>query len=582
MALTKLTTPRARWTEFKLKVAGALSRSLYDKLSERVSVKDFGAVGDGVTDDSYAFKQACAVSNNVLIPAGRYKFDSDEPIVARDGLTIYGDGVRLSRVIMGHNSKGGYGFISNPNKANEVSLENFGIYGTNTTREERDDSTDVFPHNLIELNGCKEVSLNKLLIKDWWAYYNYGSGKSPSVIAINDITGASVTKCRFYDCGNEVIVAKNNVEGVFEDLKFIVPREVGKQRLYTALSVIADNASGQQNTVKDCRITNITVKGSLGSAVNYTGSNSIIASHVYTDCRKGLDINAEQFVVSITDVMYGNVIDSITFDSSPEEGSYGLRIEANTETDDISISNVITRNTKHSGVTIAKCRRPTVNNITVINNSGTSKAFRVSSDKTLGTVPTRANISNAKVYDTSGEPSSGFIRGYDSLTLTGSSFENTEVELSNITNITLGDCTYSGYSEVGMFITGTLEIINIHDTTFKAASGFAKQHIRITDDSSFLGMTGNYFSDTMYRYNVTANNVAEGIIDNNRYTKDLILTAGGFNLSSAVGIGSGTNGWRQPIQLVNGFLFIDSKGTLRITSSQPTSDTDGIAVGTQS
>lgn len=45
MALTNLTKPRARWATFKLKVAQAVSRSLYDKLvGMGVSPSDFGAV----------------------------------------------------------------------------------------------------------------------------------------------------------------------------------------------------------------------------------------------------------------------------------------------------------------------------------------------------------------------------------------------------------------------------------------------------------------------------------------------------------------------------------------------------------
>ncbi len=51
---------------------GAVSRPIRDKLSDAVSVKDFGAVGDGVTDDTLAFHAALAAAKAVQVPAGTY------------------------------------------------------------------------------------------------------------------------------------------------------------------------------------------------------------------------------------------------------------------------------------------------------------------------------------------------------------------------------------------------------------------------------------------------------------------------------------------------------------------------------
>jgi hypothetical protein len=51
---------------------GAVATTVQAKLRESVSVKDFGAVGDGVTDDTAAFTAAATASQSVLIPAGTY------------------------------------------------------------------------------------------------------------------------------------------------------------------------------------------------------------------------------------------------------------------------------------------------------------------------------------------------------------------------------------------------------------------------------------------------------------------------------------------------------------------------------
>ena len=55
---------------------GAVDTTVQAKLRESVSVKDFGAVGDGVTDDTAAFTSALSASNNILIPSGHYIISS--------------------------------------------------------------------------------------------------------------------------------------------------------------------------------------------------------------------------------------------------------------------------------------------------------------------------------------------------------------------------------------------------------------------------------------------------------------------------------------------------------------------------
>lgn len=54
---------------------GAVNRSINEKSQDTVSVKDFGALGDGTTNDATAFTNAWTASNPkaVLVPAGSYK-----------------------------------------------------------------------------------------------------------------------------------------------------------------------------------------------------------------------------------------------------------------------------------------------------------------------------------------------------------------------------------------------------------------------------------------------------------------------------------------------------------------------------
>lgn len=67
------------------------SRTIASKLGDIVSVKDFGAVGDGITDDTVAIQSAVNSGLAVRIPAGVYII-SGAGIQCPDGLTLFGDG----------------------------------------------------------------------------------------------------------------------------------------------------------------------------------------------------------------------------------------------------------------------------------------------------------------------------------------------------------------------------------------------------------------------------------------------------------------------------------------------------------
>lgn len=65
-------------------------RTLGERFSDVVNVKDFGAIGDGVTDDTEAIQAALsAASKAVFFPAGTYI--TTKTLVVGDNLSLYGD-----------------------------------------------------------------------------------------------------------------------------------------------------------------------------------------------------------------------------------------------------------------------------------------------------------------------------------------------------------------------------------------------------------------------------------------------------------------------------------------------------------
>lgn len=61
---------------YTAEASAAESRTIANKLNEFVSVKDFGAVGDGVTDDTAAIQAAIDSNQTIFVPAGKYRITS--------------------------------------------------------------------------------------------------------------------------------------------------------------------------------------------------------------------------------------------------------------------------------------------------------------------------------------------------------------------------------------------------------------------------------------------------------------------------------------------------------------------------
>lgn len=79
------------WEDALVKAPGSTAaRSLGARFADLASVKDFGAVGDGTTDDTAAIQSALNTGKVVHLPIGNYKITSPLTVVAPGG--IVGDG----------------------------------------------------------------------------------------------------------------------------------------------------------------------------------------------------------------------------------------------------------------------------------------------------------------------------------------------------------------------------------------------------------------------------------------------------------------------------------------------------------
>ena len=101
--------------------AGSVTRTVQSRLRDSVSVKDFGAVGDGVTDDTAAIQAAidAAQGKPVLVPEGTYiitsplelNFSTSISPTYQEATQLIGDGPEKTIIV---NRSGDYGIKNTP------------------------------------------------------------------------------------------------------------------------------------------------------------------------------------------------------------------------------------------------------------------------------------------------------------------------------------------------------------------------------------------------------------------------------------------------------------------------------------
>lgn len=130
--------------EYSPPFTGGVPYPVCEKLAQTVSVKDFGAVGDGVTDDTAAIQAAinAAAGKLLFVPKGTYLLNSDVTIT--NELLLFGDGSANSQFT-------GAGKFS---LGASLQVENIGFLGTSEHIEIATNAVGATTFGYIRVDKC--------------------------------------------------------------------------------------------------------------------------------------------------------------------------------------------------------------------------------------------------------------------------------------------------------------------------------------------------------------------------------------------------------------------------------------------
>lgn len=306
--------------------SGAVATTVQAKLRETISVKDFGATGDGTTDDTTAFNNAlvAAAGKSLYVPAGTYLCTT---LTVYGGTTVYGDSPTTS-IIKAKSSLGtGSPLVKNPNQSGTaytytdkgIELRNLALNGNNLgTRTE----------GLLFLSKVEDALIDNCRI------YNvqYIGAAFAGCLSV------TVSNTLFTECGNSTVTTEGGAavwigaatdttesfDVSITDNSFLSNRWSAVYANGSRLSVIANYMSanqesavfmtGSNNIIADNWISNQTRKYISASGIEAGGDNLTVTGNYIGD--------TDSDSISITDLQFATVTGNTLLNPGRSAGTF--------------------------------------------------------------------------------------------------------------------------------------------------------------------------------------------------------------------------------------------------------------------
>jgi hypothetical protein len=218
-----------------------LSQTVETKLSQIVSVNDFGAVGDGVTDDTAAIQAAIDSGvDNIYLPEGTYKVTTLN-FTNKRGMTFYGSGKGIST--------GGITTSSNGSR----------LLTTAT-------GTDV-----IYCYACKNMTFKDFIIE------TTGGKNNRDGISLNGCVMTIIDTVGIWGMGRHGIYADDTGTGFLGTYPVFIDKCHIQACVQDGINIVANSGATQMNAIiiSDCEL-----QQNLGSGARLWGANIVVRDSI--------------------------------------------------------------------------------------------------------------------------------------------------------------------------------------------------------------------------------------------------------------------------------------------------------------
>lgn len=340
--------------------ACAISSRPFSQTSQQLSVKQFGAIGDGNTDDSKAvqaaFDEAIATKQSLFFPSGTYLLSG----IDIKGVSFFGD---QARIMSNKNSK--HRYLLSDSSTNPIEISNIVFDGSTTVESDKHYQIALrFENNQqVELNNIDAINFkNEVAVFEQGTIHNIVRGgvikdsQSPNIYSFkgqyNQLYGVTFSQCKehairfgrsnsdkdqdsgrynivdacvFEQVGNDAVLYElNSGKGIIKGcmghhIRSLVKAETSseaelpKQKSldihvlnnYIDQTIEEKGACIKLNEAKNCMVANNTIIGFYEGIS--AGSASIIADNIIRDIsHKGIRCNGDHMIIKGNQVINTN------------------------------------------------------------------------------------------------------------------------------------------------------------------------------------------------------------------------------------------------------------------------------------
>ncbi|AUR95648.1 parallel beta-helix repeat protein [Vibrio phage 1.210.O._10N.222.52.C2] len=512
---------------------------------------------------------------NIELPTGELLWQGNGIISPLNNLTIYGNAttVRISRLA----GKGDYAFMAGT--ADNVEVHSIDFIGSGVLPTQVNDPLDTFQRGLITLQGDNH-KIHNINITDYWGYYNFFDFWHNN---INIIGGGNhrLHDIVILNSGHEGIGMGNVHDSFIQRLHYS-----NDNSLFTALKVFPINDENDVTTCYENTLRDIYVRGAIGSSVDIGGIGSYCYNHRYDECRKGLNLDNEQFPDQPAVGEHKKIrIRGLEINGNNAADGYGLLITSAVKGDDIKVFDTTVKNINGGSFSINGFNDITVDGVD-IETSFVGESIRVAGQSTNPTG--KASVKNIVVNNSTDYTGEGAAFRFLSK-ITINDMELTDighVRFTTVDNIKIKRSSIDGFNGISIQISSPNEVsFKADDLTIDCGTTISTAHIRYVGTLTPKDITvkNSSFSDTTNSYAIDfGSNAATGRVNSYNNTANTTATLV-FPRASGITVHSVNNdrGFESAINFGSGYLWVDSTGVVRTSVTSPTSDLAGVVVGSQ-